>query len=279
MGKCDFCGKEVTLPYTCPLCGGQFCVGHHLPENHNCQNLKEATPPSAKSSTSKAASIDEGGKSPPLFPFREPVKEPFHTIKRGFSFSSKEVAHLTIAAILTALVALSFNWSRLFIYPVQSLLLAVIMIISFILHEIAHKFTAQHFGIWAEFRLMLFGVLLTLLSIIPFSFIKFLAPGAVMIASPTNEEENGKISISGPIINLTLGVLFLILNFLVTSLQYIFRVGLFLNGFIALFNLLPITILDGKKVFRWNKMIWAGSFCLSILLTGLGFSYLSRLVI
>lgn len=270
MVKCNFCDKEVTLPYTCPYCGGEFCVEHHLPENHNCPNLKEATPPSAKPPTSGASSINEGEESPSLFPFREHNKAPFRTIKRKFNFSSKEVFHLTIAAILTALVALSFDWGRSFRNPFPSLLLAVIMVISFVLHEIAHKFTAQRFGIWAEFRLMWFGVLLTLFSLIPGSFIKFLAPGAVMIASPTNKEENGKISISGPIINLTLGVLFLTL-FLFSPSQYIFHVGFFLNGFIAFFNLLPIAILDGRKVLRWNKIVWVGSFCLSILLTVLGY--------
>jgi len=36
MGKCDFCGKEVTLPFTCRYCGGSFCGEHRLPENHHC---------------------------------------------------------------------------------------------------------------------------------------------------------------------------------------------------------------------------------------------------
>ncbi len=40
MVKCDYCGKEVALPFICPYCGGKFCVEHHLPENHNCPGLK-----------------------------------------------------------------------------------------------------------------------------------------------------------------------------------------------------------------------------------------------
>ena len=36
MVKCDYCGKEVDLPFTCPYCGGHFCAEHRLPENHEC---------------------------------------------------------------------------------------------------------------------------------------------------------------------------------------------------------------------------------------------------
>jgi len=40
MVKCDYCGKEVALPFKCPYCGGKFCIEHHLPENHECPGLQ-----------------------------------------------------------------------------------------------------------------------------------------------------------------------------------------------------------------------------------------------
>jgi calcineurin-like phosphoesterase family protein len=40
MGKCIYCGKYVELPYTCKFCGELFCGDHHLPENHECIELK-----------------------------------------------------------------------------------------------------------------------------------------------------------------------------------------------------------------------------------------------
>lgn len=39
MAKCDYCGKEVTMPYTCGYCGSSFCPEHRLPENHSCDGL------------------------------------------------------------------------------------------------------------------------------------------------------------------------------------------------------------------------------------------------
>ncbi|NIQ07842.1 MAG: hypothetical protein GWO20_19625 [Candidatus Korarchaeota archaeon] len=263
MVKCDYCGKEVSLPFTCPLCGRKFCVDHHLPENHNCPRIDEAKPPYVKTTTSDTSSMSEETEWTPLFPLRE---RPTSRIRRGFNFSRKEVLHLTIAAILTALIALSFQ-PELAI-SLRGVFLAVVMPISFLLHEIAHKFTAQRFGIWAEFRLMLFGVLLTLFSLVsPF---KILAPGAVMIASPTNMEEEGKISVAGPLVNLFLGIFFWGLYYLYTQFQTVLCIGIFLNGFIALFNLFPVGILDGEKVLHWNKVIWGATFMLALFLTIFG---------
>ena len=36
MAKCEYCGKEVLLPFKCPYCGGLFCAEHRLPEKHEC---------------------------------------------------------------------------------------------------------------------------------------------------------------------------------------------------------------------------------------------------
>ena len=36
MGRCDYCGKEIAMPYKCRHCGKYFCAEHRLPENHRC---------------------------------------------------------------------------------------------------------------------------------------------------------------------------------------------------------------------------------------------------
>jgi Zn-dependent protease len=137
--------------------------------------------------------------------------------------------------------------------------------IGFILHEMAHKFTAIHYGYWAEFRkdniMLLMAVLLAALVGVVFA-----APGATVIYSNTGDgrvmtrEQNGIISASGPVVNLLLCVPFLVLVFLggtsADSSIYLLRVigvfGIQINAMIAAFNLLPISILDGRKVFAWN---------------------------
>lgn len=39
MPKCEYCGKEVLLPFVCPYCGKSFCAEHRLPEKHECLSL------------------------------------------------------------------------------------------------------------------------------------------------------------------------------------------------------------------------------------------------
>jgi len=44
MGKCEFCGEQIDLPFQCPFCNGYFCIQHRLPENHSCINAPPRTP-------------------------------------------------------------------------------------------------------------------------------------------------------------------------------------------------------------------------------------------
>lgn len=39
MTRCDHCGNESTLPFTCQHCGGKFCADCRLPPNHNCTGI------------------------------------------------------------------------------------------------------------------------------------------------------------------------------------------------------------------------------------------------
>ncbi|HUH78347.1 MAG TPA: AN1-type zinc finger domain-containing protein [Methanoregula sp.] len=39
MPRCDYCGAECALPFTCQHCGGKFCPGCRLPPGHQCAGL------------------------------------------------------------------------------------------------------------------------------------------------------------------------------------------------------------------------------------------------
>lgn len=39
MVRCDSCGNECTLPFTCQHCGRKFCPECRLPPNHQCSSL------------------------------------------------------------------------------------------------------------------------------------------------------------------------------------------------------------------------------------------------
>jgi Zn-dependent protease len=136
--------------------------------------------------------------------------------------------------------------------------------IGFILHEMAHKFTAIKYGFWAEFRKdnLMLVVAVALAALVG---VVFAAPGATMIyGSGITREQNGKISAAGPLTNLILcipfGILVLVSGYQVgegRSFALLFgMVGLQVNAMVAAFNMLPVSVLDGKKVLAWNPVIF-----------------------
>jgi len=40
MSRCDNCGAECALPFTCQHCGGTYCPDCRLPPNHNCTGIR-----------------------------------------------------------------------------------------------------------------------------------------------------------------------------------------------------------------------------------------------
>jgi Zn-dependent protease len=142
--------------------------------------------------------------------------------------------------------------------------------IGFILHEMGHKFLAMRYGFWAEFRkdnvMLLIAVVLAALV----GFV-FAAPGATVIYSNPadgrgiSREQNGKISAIGPVINLLLCIPFALLLLVGMGatgnshgiIKLIGVIGLQVNAMIAAFNMLPVSILDGRKVLAWNPAAFA----------------------
>lgn len=130
----------------------------------------------------------------------------------------------------------------------------------FLFHELCHKLLAQKYGCWAEFRSddrMLFLALITSLFGVVFA-----APGAVVIQGHVTKRQNGLISAIGPASNLLLALIFLALAPVSTELAYF---GYLINSWLALFNLLPFWLLDGKKVLLWSKPVYFGLLILAAL--------------
>jgi len=170
---------------------------------------------------------------------------------------------ITIAFTL-AIVLSSFNGKIEPLYFLSIFGISCLTVgIGFVLHEMAHKFTAMKYGYYAEFRkdnvMLLMSVVLAALV-----HIVFAAPGATVIyGGSLSKEQNGKISAAGPATNLVLcipfGIMVLMTPFIAgigTVIGFIGMMGLQINAMIAAFNLLPISVLDGKKVLEWKPVLF-----------------------
>jgi len=165
------------------------------------------------------------------------------------------IAWLAISIAFTLIyIRGGVNIAELVFFFVMSLLTVGV---AFVLHELAHKFSAMRYGYWAEFQkdnqMLLVAVLMAALVGIVFA-----APGATYIYGNATRTENGRISAAGPVTNLLLCIPFAALWLLGGGLLAVVGlVGLRVNAMIATFNMLPISVLDGRKVLAWKPAVFA----------------------
>jgi len=161
----------------------------------------------------------------------------------------KALAAISLAFTIVT-VGLSFSLYFLLMFFVSAFTVGI----AFLFHELAHKIVAQHFGCFAEFRS--FDQMLMLAILMSFFGFVFAAPGAVMIHGNVTKRKNGMISAVGPLMNLVLALLFLIMLFIFPFPKTILFYGFLINTWLALFNMIPFGNFDGKKVLRWNKIVY-----------------------
>ncbi|MBZ6493762.1 metalloprotease [Natrinema longum] len=196
---------------------------------------------------------------------------------RELTFSNTELRDLAVAwtvlsvAFALLLAPVHLGEASLGYFVTRVGLSFVTVGVGFLLHELAHKVVAVEFGQVAEFRAdyqMLFLAIMG--GLVGFLFA---APGAVYHRGRTTQRENGLIALAGPVTNLLLAVLFAPLlmfaatpGFLPGMLATIGQMGIWINLFLAAFNMIPFGPLDGKSVLEWHKGVFAIVFVPSVLL-------------
>jgi Zn-dependent protease len=180
-----------------------------------------------------------------------------------FYFDKKEIIEILLAIFILTFI---FSFDGIKFNPALLSISFLGVGLSFLVHELAHKYAAIKLGYHARFRIYLPSSLLSI--ILAFTGVKLAAPGWVEIHPykfkdwlyrrlKYSVEEMGKIALVGPLSNIILSFIFLLAG--IDFLKFI-------NAWIALFNLLPIPPLDGSKVLHWSIGGWAFFFILSIIL-------------
>jgi Zn-dependent protease len=199
--------------------------------------------------------------------YRESPFKPYSSSGDVGKFSNTEIQHLIVAIVILTLAfaflfsngiggALAFPMDFLLDLPIS----LVAVLLAFLCHEMGHKFLAQKYGYWAEFRYNLQYLLLGLVIAAMLGFL-IVGPGAVYIRGNPSTEENGKLSAAGPGINILIVAIFTLISFIVIAngtLIWFITIIVIVNLFIAGFNMIPGWIFDGAKIWKWDKSIYFG---------------------
>ena len=275
MANCSLCGKE-DLVFVCPYCRGVYCADHRLPEGHGCaamQKVKDGARQKIADSFTGQYDDEDYDEDVVMKPKRARAKRP----RRRRRFTDTEIRDLGIASVLTILVSISIIGGppigilngiialpTYFLGGVWWFPLALISVfwLSFMIHEFAHKFVAQKYGMYAHFRMTVQGYYLSAVAIL--FAIPIFGTGVMAVGGARDFEDYAKSTVAGPFSNLIVaGLLFIIAEIIVITtgplafaVQFIIFYGMLLNSFLGLFNMIPIPGFDGSTIFRWSRPIW-----------------------
>jgi len=189
--------------------------------------------------------------------------------KMSFSSYEKEQLRESIG-ILTIAFALALSDGLKVVLNDPHILLITLplafaaVITGFLLHELAHKWMAEQYGCWAEYRGNKNGLYFALAMSALLGWL-LAAPGAVMVSGRVTDRQNGIIAAVGPITNIVIALVFLPVFILtnsmdgqITILNELARFIVIINLILAGFNMIPFQPLDGSKVIVWNKGAYFG---------------------
>ena len=297
MPVCYHCGEEIPQNgvFKCDKCGQNYCALHKDPVDHECNIVREtlnipqsqvqvSTYMEPTSITAQQQSTDSSIRGTTdgsynwirqerLIP--ENAFDPDSGIEfKGILFPYKsEFLHLLIGSILIFLIGLIIFYNPQLIrlnLTWAIFLLAGFYTTAFLFHEFGHRQVAKHFELQTKFRLLTFGMILTVFGLIAgfWSLITnavslpiLALPGAVVVLGLDKiDRRTGLCKAAGPIVNLVYGTILLIVSFVIP--KELFPLNLFigyaaaLNFMLGLFNMIPIGILDGQNIFKWSKSLY-----------------------
>lgn len=189
-------------------------------------------------------------------------------------FSYIEIRDIIISLLVLCVV---FSYPDFLFNPAFFFIGCLAVGLAFIGHELAHKFAAIRHGYWSEYRMWPQGLVMALLfALATNGSIIFAAPGAVLFSAGSffkhpSRKELTEISMAGISFNIVL--MWITLGLYFASGLAIFTYMAFINGWLAIFNLIPFGGLDGQKLIKYDKNIW-----MLLLVLGVSGFIISRLI-
>ncbi len=173
----------------------------------------------------------------------------------GLAFSINELFDMVLMTLVSGYIFMDYFRSPTEVMPsfYQKLKYSVLLIsVPILLHELGHKMVATMMGLTAVFHAaynwLVLGVIIKLVG---FPFL-IMVPAYVSITGTASPYAYGLTAFAGPGVN---GVLYIIAYFVLRKKNLseraftFWRYSKFINGFLFVFNLLPIPGFDGFQFY------------------------------
>ena len=168
---------------------------------------------------------------------------------RELAVIAGSAAVFAIAFIIKDKIA--FQWSTLLIFLVMGG-------VATITHELGHRFSGRHYGYPSELQFWSLGAICMFITSWIFGTV-FAQPSrnVMKVMEGSSDLHEVIVRVSGPLVNL----LFAGISFLLVPLRGYLTVmgtaGFSMNLLACVVTLMPVTPMDGERVFRRNKLLWA----------------------
>jgi Zn-dependent protease len=296
---CYHCGIDVEDAHYCSRCHQKYCSLHKDPIDHECniviESLNQSIHFQSNTNLDQYSQVPESGFENPQmvenavrgtsdgtytwYRQEKSIPQDAFNPNSGINFKGimlahkSESLHFIIGCTLIFILGLiSFYEPSYFEsgYGWAFFLLAGFYTTAFLFHELGHRQVAKHFKLQTKFRLLTFGMYLTLISIVfglmtllnispPFPTLAL--PGAVVVLGLEKiSRKTGLCKAAGPTINLIYGGSLLLVSFIIPRflfpLNYFLCIAANLNFMLGTFNMLPFGILDGQNIWKWKKKVY-----------------------
>jgi len=314
MSNCAHCGDVIIgEPFLCNSCGYNYCLRHKDPIDHDCNIIRESSRLQHTSTTtpsysqepqvisvsqsqpyqsSSSPGVSRGTTDGTYTWYRQESQVPANAFDpdSGIEFKGillphkSELFHFVVGVTLIFIIGLLTFYPSLIAtgYEWAIFMLAGFYATAFFFHELGHRQVAIHFDLQTKFRLLKFGMMLTVFGVAfnifsltsgGSSFPSLALPGAVVVLGLNKiDRTTGLCKAAGPIVNLVYGLILFIISFLIPTYPLNMLIGLAgnLNFMLGSFNMIPIGILDGQNIWKWNKKLYivlCGSLVTLLILT------------
>lgn len=169
-----------------------------------------------------------------------------------FTFTIQEISALIFTGIITGVTFALVNHS---LFSSEGFLTFIfIAFVINIIHLSAHLYFAHSKRVFAEYRIWILGTIMLILTTVLFHS-PFGRAGTMSIEN-YDKRSLGLTMFIGPLSSLLLAVGFLLLMLFSIAYSNIGVIGLKISLVSCVFSLIPVSG-EGKKIFDWNKRVWA----------------------